>query len=188
MLFLSKKTKGFSLVETIIVLALVVIVLYVLVSMFLGYSKTYSYIEAGFEVSGSAATAVEDISSAVRQSSGVLSSRTFSGTNYTTNSTTLVLEVPTVNSSGSIVSSTYDYILFYRSGTDLYRVIDANGSSARTSGTKKLSNVVQSITFTYDAVTVTDATKVSIDLETAKAVKEQSYNQRVRNQVYLRNI
>lgn len=186
--FGSVPQRGFSLVETLIVVALTVLILGVLVYLFLGFGKTYQYIEAKFEVAGSASTLVEQVSNSVRQSSGIISSRAFSGTNYLTNSTTMILAVPTVNSSGSIVFGSYDYMLFYKSGSDFYWVVDANGSSARPSGTKKLSNVVQSLAFTYNNSDVTAATRVDIDIQTAKTVKTQSVDQRVRNQIYLRNI
>lgn len=188
MKYFLKQKKGFTLAETLIVIGLGMVVLLVLVNFFVGYSKTFRYIEANFQVAGSASLVMENLGNATRQAKRVMTSRTFSGTSYTSNATTVILEIPTVNSSGNIVSGSYDYILFYKSGSDLFMVTDPNGSSDRPAGTKKLSETVQSFAVTYNDADVTEATKIDVDITTSKTVKGQAYTQRVRHQIYLRNI
>ncbi len=180
--------KGFTLTETLIAVALAIAFLVVIVEFFLGYSKVFRYIEANFLVSNSASTIADDVAEMVRQSDKILTSRAFSGTTYTTGTSTIVLEIPTVNGSGSIVAGTYDYMVFYRNGAKFYWISDANGSSVRQDFTKQMTDAISSITFTYDAGDVTTATKVDIDVQTTKSVKSQNLNQHVHSQAYLRNI
>lgn len=183
-----KSGKGFTLAETLIAMAVALILLGAIVQFFLGYSRTRHFIEANFQVTNSASVIADDVTLIVRQSNRILSSRVFSGTTYTTGTSTIVLELPTVNGSGSIVAGSSDYMLFYKSGEDFYWVSTPAGSSARQAFTKRIGEAVSSVTMTYNNADVTAATKVDIDVQTTKSSGGQNYTQRVHNQAYLRNI
>jgi hypothetical protein len=142
---------------------------------------------ASIGVSSSAAQYLNEFSKLGFQADAVVASRTVSGTAYTSGSTTVIFELPAINSSGDPVSNAYDYAIFYASTTAAYRILDTNGSSARTAGTKKFSDYVSNLTFTYDNGTPSSATNVIANLTTLSVVKQETLSSHLKQQVYLRN-
>lgn len=178
---------GFTLVETIVVISLTLISLAALVNMFVIFSSLNGYQQAVIATDGSASIAMNAFEAAVLPASKVLVSRTFSGTLYTTSATTLVLQLPAVNSSGTIINGVSDYIVFYRSSNILYQLTEVGSGSARRPGQVMLSATLSTLSFTYDNVDVTKATAVTVDLQTSQQYKTQTAQGHLREQLYLRN-
>ena len=114
-------------------------------------------------------------------------SATINSTTYTTNSTTLVLSLPSIDASGNAIASTYDTVVFYTSGGTAYAIVSADASSDRDSRTKQLATGVTALTFTYDNPTPSSARNVTVDatVNTSYAGTTMSYHMNQR--AYLRN-
>lgn len=56
--------------------------------------------------------ALAKIKSSIKDSSAVVASYTFGSTTYTSSATQLVLKIPSIDSSGNIISNTFDYAVF----------------------------------------------------------------------------
>ena len=179
--------KGFTLVETVIVVGLTALILTAIANLFYIYYQVNGT-DLAYRSAGSAGSAMAAISAAVVPADGVLTSHAFSGTTYTTGSTTLVLELPAIDSSGVIIASTYDYIAFYTSGTTLYRIIATGAGSSRTAGTKTLTTALANLTFSYNNADPSQATTVTADLRTSATYKQQSAGERVREAIKMRNL
>ncbi len=179
--------RGFTLIETIVVITLFTIMLFALFNFFINYNNTYLYEEAVVRTASSAGALVTDVTMYALPATQVLASRTFNGVTYTSGGGVLVLEVPAVNAAGAVVSATYDYVAFYSTGTKAYRIISANAASTRVSGTKQLSDSVSSLTFVYDNVSFPVVTKIEIDVVTALQVKGSTATQHLNQEVHLRN-
>lgn len=183
-----RKQLGFTLVETVIVLGLLAIVMLGILFIFGGFNNVYNQQQAFINTSRSGSLAVNEVQNYVFQADLVVSSKIISGTTYTTNSTTLVLELPSINSTGDIITGKFDYVVFYLNGTSLYRLASPDAASSRTSGTRLLSNVVSSLSFTYDNSNLALATKIDMDLRTQAVGGGQTVTNRLRQQMYLRNV
>ena len=183
-----KLGKGFTLIETVIVIAITTMALFALVNLFILFNATYGYQQAFIATAGAAGTAMNALEAAVLPARRVLASRDFSGTAYASGPTALVLELPAIDSSGDIIPEMSDYVAFYTSGAILYRLTEANAGSARASGVKQLSATLNSLAFTYDNADFTQVTSVAADLETRALSKEQTVRSRLTGQWYLRNV
>jgi len=179
--------RGFSVIEMIIVIAISVILLLAVVEIYVTYSNSYLYQNASINTSSSAAAFLNEFNDMSLQADAIVASRTVSGTAYTTGSTTVIFEMPAINSSGDVISNTYDYAILYSSSTSAYRRLDTNASSARTAGTKKFSDLVSNLTFTYDNASPTSASSVTADISTKAQVKQENFTSHLKQQVYLRN-
>jgi prepilin-type N-terminal cleavage/methylation domain-containing protein len=180
-------TLGFTLIETLVVTALMGLLLVVLYDFFL-ITNTFFYTANG-EVSAAtnARMAVTEITTLTRTSSHALASRTFSGVSYTAGPTTLILELPAVGVSGAVIVGVYDYVVFYLTNGVLYEKVEANGSSSRLSRTRILADTVSALTFTYDNADYSLIKAVTVDLTTQAVVKGQTFSTHLREQVYRRN-
>lgn len=179
--------RGFTLMETIIVIGILGLMLTAIVSMIFAYMRSFDTQQASVEVGYTAAALVNAVEESVLQANSVLVSQTISGTLYTTSSTTLVLRLPSIDGSGGVISGSYDYVAFYASGTDAYRIVSAAGGSVRTAGTKRLTTKLQMLGFTYDTGNISDASAVTVNVRTQAVTRARTVQYQLIQQVYLRN-
>jgi len=85
------------------------------------------------------------------------------------------------------LSGKYDYAVFYADGTNLYKKVDADGDSSRTTETKKLSDTLSSIAFTYDSVDLNLVGKVNVDIQMQAIGGRQTVNADIQKEMFLRN-
>jgi len=178
---------GFTLIETLIVIAISVSMLGALTTLIYSFNTSYSYEQSAALSAGSARAVMREAESLTLTADHVLQSHTFSGTVYTSSSTVLVLEIPSVDPSGNIISGAYDHAVFYADGTLAYRLLAANAASARVSGTRRLSDDIFSLTFSYNNADLALADAVTVDVQTFVQSKEQMSINHRREQLYLRN-
>jgi prepilin-type N-terminal cleavage/methylation domain-containing protein len=179
--------RGFTLLETAMVSALLAAGIAILANFYLGYNTVFKTLEGGIATAGSAGVVGTAVKDAVLEADQVVSSHAFSGTTYTSGVNVLVLELPSADASGNILLGKHDYIAFYRSGTNISRLIDADASSFRTSSQKQLSTSATSLTFTYDNADLTLVQKVDVSIGTAVTVKNRTVQSSLHQQAYLRN-
>lgn len=179
---------GFTLVETVVVIALTTMMMLALSTLYINFNSLYAYQQTVVATTGAAGGAINAISSAVLPADQVLASHVFSSGTISSGVSALVLELPTVDASGNIVAGKHDYIAFYLTGTDLYRKIETDAGSARISGTKRVSVLVSSLAFTYDNVDFTKVTNVTTNITAQLNTKKGLVQMHMSGQFYMRNI
>lgn len=183
----SAQSRGFTLIEVatvVFIFSLIVIALY---TVYTNYDKILAQQEIYIDTAGSIGASFNDIRSSVLQADHVVSSHTFSGTTLTSTTTSLVLELPSIDSSGNIVAASYDYVGYYMTGTKLERLSDINAASARTSSSRALSATLNTLSFTYDNVDPASVTNVTVDATTSETYRTKSTTAHLRETMYLRN-
>jgi prepilin-type N-terminal cleavage/methylation domain-containing protein len=180
-------SSGFTLLETVIVVAISSIAMLALVNLFFTFNSIYGYQQTFIATAGSASSSMNAFETYVTQADQVLAAHSFSGTTYTSTTTSLVLELPSVDSSGNTVTAAKDYVVLYASSTQLYVLVAADAQSTRTSGRKTLSGTLSSLTLTYSNANFTQVTNVSVDMLTRGTYKNQTIQSRLTEQLYLRN-
>jgi hypothetical protein len=180
--------RGFTLVETVIIIALTAMMMLALATLYINFNSLYAYQQTFITTVKSAGGAINAIGDASLPANQVLASHVFSSGTISSGATALALELPTIDTSGNIVAGKHDYIAFYLTGTDLYRRTEADASSIRTSGTKKVATLVSSLSFTYDNIDFTKVTNVTADIITQLNTKKGLVQTHLNEQFYLRNI
>lgn len=181
-------TSGFTLIETTIIIALSVSMMLALGTLIYNFNTTSSYGKASSQSFGSATTIMKEIESLALPAKAILQTHTFSSGTYTSTSTSLVLEIPSIDNSGNVIANTYDYAAFYVSGTTTaYRLLEAHASSIRLSGTKKLSTFVSSLTFSFGNTDFTKVGSTTVDIQTEARVKQDVISSHQREHIRLRN-
>ncbi len=151
---------GFTLIEVTIVILLTALVMIVIVEFFFGTLSIYRQQEADLILNNSARTALDDIDANVRSSSVTL-------TNYLTYNAgpdTLIVRMPSIDAGKIIIPGTYDTVVFYLIGTNLFRDTVPDPASSRLAQNKLLAENVSSLTFNYDNADFAQVTTVQTDL------------------------
>lgn len=167
--------KGFTVIELVVVLPIAVACM-----AFLGYIFYFQYWvfnaqSAELAITYDARQSLDSINQYIRQSYRVASSYS----TYTTGAQTLVLQLQSINASSQPISGSYDYVVVYLSGTNLYLQVFPNASSTRTASTKKIASDINtsSFGFTYNNATYSAVTKVTTTMAITATVKNQISSQ-----------
>jgi len=174
---------GFTLIEVVIVIGLVSVCSIILSQLFIGQNRLYNSETAELDITGDARTALDDIDSYVRQSNRALSS--FS--TYTAGSQVLILQIQSINSSNQLIAGTFDNVVYYLSGSGLFRQVFPNVASSRSAITKKLASGVNSLTFTYNNADYSLVTEVQVDTTVQENVSGQTRSITLSSKAKLRN-
>ena len=102
--------------------------------------------------------------------------------------TTVIFELPSVDASGSIIAGTYDYVGIHASSTEAYRLVDAAPTSSRVDEKKRLTNVLDAVSFSYDDANFSLVTNITASATTSSVVRGETMLTNVRERVYMRNI
>lgn len=179
--------RAFTLIETIIVIAFSVIMALALGLLTFNFTNMLRYDQTASRSSDSASALMREITALVLPADAVVASHTFSGKTYTSSSTVLVLEIPSIDSSGGTIANTFDYAVVYASSTDAYRILAAHASSKRVSGTKKLSSTIHSLTFSFNTTDLTKVSTTTVDIQTEASAKQNVLSDHRSELLRLRN-
>jgi hypothetical protein len=179
--------RAFTLTETVITIALSVVIMLALVNLYLNFNTLYLYQQTYVATTNAASNAMKALDGAVLPADQIVASHTFSGTTITTGVNAVVLELPSINASGDIITGAHDYIGFATTSTDLYERIDANAGSARTTSAKKVATLIDSLSFAYDTADATAASRISATTTTKLVTKNGTIQTSLHQLFYLRN-
>ncbi len=174
---MSYKKSGFTLIEAIVYIAIASIVLVIITQIFILQSQVYDTETSRTNIELYAKQAINRIVQNSISARGVVDTQILSGTTYVSSSSTLVLELQSIDANQNLISNKYDYIAFYLNPTDqtkLYMKIDADPGSSRKDTIALLSTFVESLNFRYNVANPINATKVEIALNLARTLRGQN--------------
>lgn len=181
-------TRGFTIVETIVTIAVFVIFIIAVTQLYVLFGRTITSDQSALDIALDGSAIIDTVRTAGLQASHVASSHTFSGVSYASGTSTVIFQLPSVDASGNIIGTSLDYVGITASTTNVYRLIDAAAGSVRPSGTKQISNTLGALQFTYDNVSFPLVTNVIIDATSSAILRGQTLQTHLRDHVYLRNL
>jgi Tfp pilus assembly protein PilW len=145
-----KNKGGYTLIETMFGLAILLFLVFALFGIYLQFGKLYSLGQSSASSVDKSRLALNGLVVYTAQAKSLVASRSISGTTYTTNTSTLVLKLPSTDAGGSVIEGVHDYVVYTTTSSLLYRIIDPGTGSARVSSTKILSSSLFSLTFAFN--------------------------------------
>lgn len=180
--------KGFTLVELIISVAVAALIGGLLMAIFVNNTGVFyresSKVSEGLGLNDS----LVSIRSSIKQAQAVASSYT----SYSSSASELVLKIPSIDSSGNILGSVYDYIVYTVRQSRLYLKAFPDAASSRKSLDQILTNNIDSIVFNYfdslgNATTPPSAVKVRVSITLSQKSGAQNETSVATSEASLRN-
>ncbi len=126
----SHRKAGFTVLESLVAIAISISVgLVISQSLADGWKAQVAH-EAYGELQRAARFSLDEMTKQIWGASSVISATTINSTTYTSDSDTLVLRLPPIDSGGTIVTGD-DYIVFEKDNAALLRLMSAHGTSVR---------------------------------------------------------
>jgi len=176
--------------ESIVVIGVMAVIMLVISQIFLlNYEMFWKQsLRSGNETG--AILASRTISQLARSAADVEASHVFGGTTRTSSDTQLVLKLPSIDGTGSLIFNTYDYVAFYRDATattKIFSVTEAGSGSVRKSGTRLVTAYNAALYFRYNNPDVTKADRVSVMLINQQTRRGTSVTSRAWTSIFLRD-
>lgn len=181
-------SRAFTLIETVVTTALFAVLMLAITQLYIMYGRIVTFQQSAIGVSLGGSRIIDAVHATGLQAKNVIATRTFSGVAHNSGATEVVFEIPSIDASGAIISGSYDYVCIYSAGTDVYKIVEAAAGSTRVSETKRLSDVVDELNFTYDNASFPLVTSVSVNATTSATVRGELTQVHLRDHIYLRNI
>jgi type II secretory pathway pseudopilin PulG len=147
-----KNSNGISLVEIVIALTISALLAGILVKIFTNSSGTINKEATKVEQGISSNEAITQISEAIRLASQVANSFPNTSPQFTTGSDTLILQVPALDTTGTVKENTYDYFIFAPDSANpkiLRKKVFPDPASTRKSENQVLVTNLNQIIFSY---------------------------------------
>ncbi len=182
-------TRGFTLLEIVVAMAIAVIILTALSSIFIVQYNLYFLGSTSVDLNSSLTATLRAMEEFGTSARAIVNTRDFGGTNFTTSNTTLVLALPSVDPGGNPLPQT-DYVVFFRDpvqGQKLWMQIDADATSSRRDLTKLFSDLTNILQFSYNKSNPAEATIVEVFVSLRKVAKGNPQETSGRTSIFLRN-
>ncbi len=180
-----QKSNGFGVLELVVVLFVFTITVVSLIEIYMLYNLVHAREYLILELQNAANMAISALRSTIVTSSSVEKDYTFSSgvvdaaicpaNKCTTSDKVLVLKIPSLDSSQNVISSSYDYAVFYvgdgddadTTADELFYTLQAASSTYRKSITKKqIARFVNKLIFHYNNTDLVKTSVIDIYLKT----------------------
>lgn len=165
--------RGFTLQEVMISIFISSLLGLLVISVFLTGNRFFNITQADVDIQTEMARIINLFQQDVRGGESI-SEYPLGSPTFTTDGDTLVVRSLSIKSDGDVLPTTYDYFIYSLSGSGPYtltRTVVANGDGRRSSS-DILSTKINSLSLTYNATPVTNASEVIIEVNLTKQYEQ----------------
>ncbi len=179
-----------SIQEVLVSVTVIVIIIAIVGATYITYTNVIRIQLAYNDLTINLNTAQDHLVESIRNANQIVPSYTINGTEYTTDFDTIVIRIPSIDGSNTIINNVYDYQVFFRDPGDatlLRTDLVAGAGSTRTSGVSTIATDLSGLVFNYNSTTPTDVTKVEMIIDTQRTVSAQTLERVGQTTINLRN-
>lgn len=162
---------GYSLAEVLVSVFIITVVVGILGAAFVGLYRSYLLYSTKNELLIDAGRMIDQIGNSVRPAYSIEASHVIDSTTYTSDRTTVVLKIASLDPNGDPLAGVFDYVVFTRDGMNtalLREIIDADPSSARIDRERVLGENVDDLVFLYKDANPVESTELYASITVAK--------------------
>lgn len=181
--------RGFTMLEIIIALAIALVCFLIILGMYISQSQLYTSESNVAELQTINSTAQEEIAKTIEQGATVIESRTVNAILYASGTNTIIIRLPAYDSSQTIISNVYDYVVFDfdSENSKIISNTEIGPGSARRSGEKIITNFVSALNFRYNTNVWTSVNMVEMTIVTKKEIGDVEHEEKTFKNIQLKN-
>ena len=150
--------KAFTAIELLVAVFIVSITVAASISLYVFSLENFNIGSTQLNVYINSRNAIMQLARDIRCAAQVVSSYS----SYTTGDSCIVLMVPSIDGSGNVQTSYYDYIIYRLQGTDLYQIILKDShSTGRTNCNRVIAHYCSGLTFSSGGVSLSQVANLS---------------------------
>lgn len=160
-------SRGFTIIEITIVITLAALTLIIASTLFITEWQILGSETAKSELRSQNIAAQTEIARAVEESFEIVNSKIINSGSYASDSDTIILKLPSVDSDQDVIPETFDYEVFERDAADPAKLIsdtEINVQSSRPSGKRTVAGFVGTLNFRYNNNVWSDVDFVEINI------------------------
>jgi Tfp pilus assembly protein PilW len=169
---------GFTTMELLITIGIASMMFAIVGSVFLTQSRYHAIADAINQTQYQGFQTLDTIGLYTDSAKRVVSGSSINGQAYTTSTSTIILELPSIDASGAVLSNTYDYIALGIDPADSTQFmfdIDAATGSDRISGKFIKAHLIDKLIFRYNTVNTSAATSIDVYVRTIATARNQNF-------------
>ncbi|MFC1687310.1 type II secretion system protein [Patescibacteria group bacterium] len=182
--------KGFTLTDLLVTLGILAVISVLLGSIYISLGRTIRESRLRQDLIIEASRIAKRINDTIIPSVNIKSSKSLLGQPYLTGSTTVVLELLSIDETGEIIPGTFDYIALTLDSSDtskLLRITDADDNSARDDRSEIIGSHFDDLTFTYRETDPTNSKDVSASFTISDITGDKTITHTLQTHATLRN-
>ncbi len=182
--------RGYSLLETLVVIGILVLIMMVLAEIFIGQTVFFQREEARVDVALQNTRALADMMAQVREAKAVIASKTLDAVTYQSGPEQLVLQLFSLDAEKKIMPNNFDYAIYYRDSSNsstLMKKVAVDPASSRLPAVKNLDEFTQNLLFSYDNPNFENVSAMEIYLSSQKISGGIKFNTSSTARAVLRN-
>lgn len=182
------KTRGTTLLELAVSVAIAMMGFMILGAIFIAQGRYLAIQNAVSDTQYAAFQVIDEFGLYAGSAQSVVDSQTINGRSYVSGTNTVILKLPSIDASGTIISNSYDYVafgLFQGDASKFMFDIDAATGSDRLNGQFVKAQLVDTLIFRYNATTPANATAIDLYVRTAESARGQLIRQPLGKIYYL---
>ena len=165
------QSPGFTLLELVVTIAIAGIIFTILGAIFLAQMQFFAIQNAIAETQVHAFRALDTTGGFMSSADAVVAGHVINGTTYSSTDTIAVLELPSIDSTGNIISNAHDYVAIGEDPANASQFmfdIQAAPGSTRLNGKFSKAQLVDKLIFRYNDSTPANATAVDLYIRTSE--------------------
>jgi len=192
---MKKNESGFTLIELVTGVAIIALLSVVLSAIVVSAQRSAAVEKTRVDLVTENRRLIDETTRNIKNASSVLASSTVLGSPYITGSQTLILQLPAIDASQTLLAGVSDTLVFRQTGSNYEFIQDAGSGSVRPdTGSRIFSQRVTTLTFTYYDSGGTqlsgnyqNAQSVSVSVALSQTVRGQAISSTLADTATLRN-
>ncbi|MFC1612571.1 hypothetical protein ACFL29_01845 [Patescibacteria group bacterium] len=177
---MDSRPKGMTLIETTIGISIFIIATLIILSLFIFHTQLYKVQEAESTIKIHSALFTKHFQETGKTAKTIYATQMIGGISRTSSSSTIIFQLPALDISNNVILSVYDYIAFYRDGSNLYMETEADVAGQRRDIKRKISDKVSELFFRYNTSIPSSATSANAYLYLVSDTSNNTINTTIR--------
>ena len=188
----SATKSAFSLIEILIVLALLSVISLILGYVFISHFRLFNNVKSLVEVSSSNKLVLDELITQIREGEAIVSTCSGCGS-FVTGSGTLILQLWPLDANNvpfEPTSANYDYVIYSQDpikSTNLLKKIIPDATSNRVASTKIMASDISNLNFTYNNLDPTQANEITVNVQNSIKITGRTQTNSQQIKAVLRN-